>query len=520
MDPVTLALANQRINKVDTSLSMVEASLHPKGILNGDFRLGTRHWDEVSGPAAGTFAVIDGKGVLTHNGKGSHVQLVQTMQQETVPGHKYFVRIKSTFDAGVSSVRVYVAGAPRITDGLGTDMTSVYTETGQGNRFAIYVGAPSDGVTRSVTIHRAMLIDLTDLFGPGNEPSNSKEALRIFDGELFDYGYPNVYKMAQRITPGFPTVSVEPSNFEAVDHGSYPEFDDFVDYANIYALYDGLMNQNEGYVSRIIEGTISTDLGDIEIRRYEFTPPPIVGGYDVPKVLIVTGHHGSERMGMITAYNLMHDLCNRWANDPVLRFLRHGVKFIVYPCINAWGVNASARKNYNGVDLNRNYPTNWRLGNPDSVAYGGPQPLSEFETQCVHNTLQENADTIILSIDLHNFGAASDPEKCVWISSPTQLAKRIASAYIRDLSGIWQAAYPEITRDVVLGFVDGGFYGNGTFSTHATEMGSIGQTLEVNPVFAADGTAEPYDIVSQMRALDSLVNLIMWHLRLTQNPFR
>ncbi len=55
------------------------------------------------------------------------------------------------------------------------------------------------------------------------------------------------------------------------------------------------------------------------------------------------------------------------------------------------------RKNKNGVDLNRNYPTkNWELGDKNSNYFGGKTPASEVETQAIIKLANGiNLDTII-----------------------------------------------------------------------------------------------------------------------------
>ncbi|MCD8024665.1 MAG: hypothetical protein LUE64_03945 [Candidatus Gastranaerophilales bacterium] len=51
---------------------------------------------------------------------------------------------------------------------------------------------------------------------------------------------------------------------------------------------------------------------------------------------------------------------------------------------------SSTRKNKNGVDLNRNFPTgNWRKTDKNDDYYGGEEPASEYETKFLINILEK-----------------------------------------------------------------------------------------------------------------------------------
>lgn len=57
------------------------------------------------------------------------------------------------------------------------------------------------------------------------------------------------------------------------------------------------------------------------------------------------------------------------------------------------------RKNSNGVDLNRNFPTkNWELGDTNSDYFGGEKPASEKETQFIVDLIDKNNFSAIITI--------------------------------------------------------------------------------------------------------------------------
>jgi protein MpaA len=88
------------------------------------------------------------------------------------------------------------------------------------------------------------------------------------------------------------------------------------------------------------------------------------------RVLVVGATHGNEAAGMRIAQRLIATGAPR------------GVELLVVPTINPDGVAARTRGNAHGVDLNRNFPFDWR---PLSGGeYSGPGPLSEPESRAAH----------------------------------------------------------------------------------------------------------------------------------------
>jgi protein MpaA len=85
------------------------------------------------------------------------------------------------------------------------------------------------------------------------------------------------------------------------------------------------------------------------------------------KVLVFGAIHGNETAGMPIARRLVQGGA------------RSGVALWVVPTLNPDGVAADTRGNAHGVDLNRNFPYDWRpLGGGE---YSGTGPLSEPESR-------------------------------------------------------------------------------------------------------------------------------------------
>src|SRR5690606_20218083 len=150
---------------------------------------------------------------------------------------------------------------------------------------------------------------------------------------------------------------------------------------DIYDLYDELMNENPNYITKEYLGDESTGL---PIYKYEFKPElpaPTDGSYVTPtkmiKIIITSGTHGVERLGVWLTYLAMKQICENWQDDEVLEALRWNVHFIIIPVVSPWSFVNRTRKNSNGVDINRNFPEGWSESDPSTETYGGASPLSE-----------------------------------------------------------------------------------------------------------------------------------------------
>jgi protein MpaA len=100
------------------------------------------------------------------------------------------------------------------------------------------------------------------------------------------------------------------------------------------------------------------------------------------KMLVVGDIHGNESDGM------------RITRELIATGAPPGLELIVVPTINPDGLAARTRGNARGVDLNRNFPFDWRpLGGGE---YSGTGPLSEPESRAAHRLiLREKPDVTI-----------------------------------------------------------------------------------------------------------------------------
>lgn len=109
-----------------------------------------------------------------------------------------------------------------------------------------------------------------------------------------------------------------------------------------------------------------------------------------PEILVLGGVHGDEPEGVICAYGLLGEF---------FRSFTLKVNLTLVPAFNLDGVIAKSRLNGNGVDLNRNLPTqDW-----DPKAFNeryppGPHAGSEPENQALMIYIQNTRPRFVISL--------------------------------------------------------------------------------------------------------------------------
>jgi murein peptide amidase A len=103
------------------------------------------------------------------------------------------------------------------------------------------------------------------------------------------------------------------------------------------------------------------------------------GDRDAARTVLVVGSiHGTETQGHRVIRRLRRHYGERLG----------GVDLWTAMTVNPDGVAAGTRGNADGVDLNRNFATNWRAIPPTSGYYSGPKPFSEPETRAIRRFLR------------------------------------------------------------------------------------------------------------------------------------
>jgi hypothetical protein len=148
-------------------------------------------------------------------------------------------------------------------------------------------------------------------------------------------------------------------------------------------LREGFMNLASDYPELMSFETIGMTVENREIILFKIGNP--IGGV----VLFDGAMHGWENLGSEVLF-----LYARWlltSGDSMAESILESTYTLLIPALNVDSYNET-RKNANGVDLNRNFATNWEYSESRptySEYYGGSSPLSEPESQALIGVMQK-----------------------------------------------------------------------------------------------------------------------------------
>jgi predicted deacylase len=130
---------------------------------------------------------------------------------------------------------------------------------------------------------------------------------------------------------------------------------------------------------------IGKSINNRPIRAYE------LGDRRADVTAIVFGrHHGNEPAGQVVLDTLRD-------GNPV-----HGIHLWVVPRLNPDGALRDTRQNARGVDLNRNFPRNWKP--MTGYYYSGRRPASEPETRAAIRFMNRVDPDYVVSIHTPLYG--------------------------------------------------------------------------------------------------------------------
>jgi protein MpaA len=112
-----------------------------------------------------------------------------------------------------------------------------------------------------------------------------------------------------------------------------------------------------------------------------------------------------------------------------------GIRLWLIPDMNPDGAARGTRGNADGVDLNRNFPFDWRhLGSPGTRYYSGPRPSSEPESRAIEAFIRRTRPG--LAIWLHQpYGLIDDSEGPRWAEQLLARAIRLPMRRLPDYPG-------------------------------------------------------------------------------------
>ena len=179
-------------------------------------------------------------------------------------------------------------------------------------------------------------------------------------------------------------------------------------YSQVISFFDGLVSSFGGYVSKVDaalqEGIYyPVEWGNNKLWMYKFASDNsdiYSDNNKKKKLFIVGGLHGNEMAAPVNLCIFASNLCN--IVDSNYYKLRSSYDIYIIPVLNVTGSLANTRTNYNGVDLNRNFPSShWILDGEGTETYSGPSAGSEFETQVIVSLTETIKPD--MAIDHHNY---------------------------------------------------------------------------------------------------------------------
>ena len=241
----------------------------------------------------------------------------------------------------------------------------------------------------------------------------------------------------------------------------------------VYDAFDALVSANAKYITKTDLGLCSD--GVQHVYMYDFNPvqsdttfynatahPKLssVGQVlcEIPTIFLLCGQHGYEKSSTYSAYYLLKHMIAEPSENPVINYLRNHVRIVCVPIANPYGWNEKTYKNYNGVNLNRNWgSTGWGTGpnenDPDSKDYAGSAAFDQPETAAIRDAFLAIKYRINLAIDYHTNGHVSistqntDYRNMNWILYKNRVipiwlnAKKAVRYYIKDISSHFKSQY-------------------------------------------------------------------------------
>ena len=248
-----------------------------------------------------------------------------------------------------------------------------------------------------------------------NQPADYEETVRALESNVSEIqdDVTELEKSVEKLEDGIGNPETISPYYRKVNWGCVPTeyfrgrgdsystegFTNNTKYADYMSKFKALLTGHEAYVTETALGTASDGQ---TIYAYNFKPVrwdnEMIG---IPKIIIVAGHHGTEKCNIFGLYYFVKDLLNNWFGSSALEYLRHHVELIIVPVVNTYGFDNFQYKNANGVNINRNYSSNWTLEeDTTSPQYGGAEPFDQAESQIIRDFVLSNSDAALV-IDSH-----------------------------------------------------------------------------------------------------------------------
>lgn len=300
----------------------------------------------------------------------------------------------------------------------------------------------NDAKNKKFIIKKINTINLTEIFGSGNEPSKEvmDKVFMFLESDSDDPSPSDIIKAYIRYEERH-LKKEKPFVFgELQEYYPSPSFEDMsINSSNplkewttqdIYDLYDQLWVDHPKRVERKFLGYASNAVGNDDVSRsiyeYIFKPPYTEKDHDRGepfspplKVLLTTGVHGNEKSTVYTTYKMFENMMKNEINP--LTPLRMNVEFRIIPVLNPYGFDNYTRLNASGDDLNRDFLES---------------EVNEIKT--VRNWIYTHDDAVLL-MDIHN--TWMDSFGLTYVVAYQDHMKEIYQGVMRTLSFDWSMKY-------------------------------------------------------------------------------
>jgi hypothetical protein len=209
-----------------------------------------------------------------------------------------------------------------------------------------------------------------------------------------------------------------PAGFETGSMGGYLTYEEMLEQMdNLHQTYPLIFS-----APFAINDTLLTEEGRPVYAMYVGDNPSMDEGE--PELLITSLHHSREPMSLMQLMFFLWYLGEQYGTNEEVTAILNNVRLCVVPCVNPDGYVYNQETNPNGgglwrknrrringvpvgVDLNRNYGSNWAYDNtgsspnPQSQTYRGTSAFSEPETQLMKQLCEEH--NFLIALNYHSF---------------------------------------------------------------------------------------------------------------------
>ena len=252
---------------------------------------------------------------------------------------------------------------------------------------------PANAITAYIIVYKQDgVLNLDEVQIEFGEVSTEYEPYSPISGYLKDFN---------TVTDILSTELLFPPSPQESRHSDYAN----IDTAYIYEKFDSWVAKFPTHISKTDLGADSSGLYRVNGYTINFSESPLF------RIMFICNQHGGSAdgdqvMGAYIATRFIDDICGSGhRHNELLMWIREHVIIDIIPAANPWGIDKKRRVNYNGVNLNRNWPTSGWASYPSGSGtndYKGTAAGDQAELQCYLTFITQCHPDII--IDNHTLG--------------------------------------------------------------------------------------------------------------------